>query len=92
MAASALFDLVYQVTPFKPALLLRNRANAQQQRQITQHIRTLRVNRARELLESTNQPCAEIAYDLGFADQSYFIKQFREMTGTTPARYRQARQ
>jgi two-component system, response regulator YesN len=59
---------------------------------VTQHIRTLRVNRACELLESTDQPYAEIAYALGFADQSYFIKQFREMTGTTPARYRRARQ
>jgi two-component system response regulator YesN len=59
---------------------------------VTQHIRTLRVNRASELLESTDKAYSDIAYDLGFADQSYFIKQFREMTGTTPARYRQARQ
>ncbi len=59
---------------------------------VTQHIRTLRVNRACELLESSDLSYVAIAYDLGFADQSYFIKQFREMTGTTPARYRQARQ
>ena len=55
---------------------------------MTQHIRTMRINRARELLESTDLSYAQIAYDLGFADQSYFIRQFREMTGTTPARYR----
>jgi two-component system response regulator YesN len=55
---------------------------------ITQHIRTLRINRARELLETTDRDYVDIAYELGFADQSYFIKQFREMTGTTPARYR----
>ncbi len=59
---------------------------------MTQHIRTLRVNHARQLLETTNRTYADIAFDLGFADQSYFIKQFREMTGTTPARYRRARQ
>ncbi len=59
---------------------------------VTQHIRTLRVNKACELLESTDRPYTEIAYELGFADQSYFIKQFREMTGTTPGRYREARQ
>jgi two-component system response regulator YesN len=58
---------------------------------MTQHIRTLRINRARELLQATEKDYAEIAYDLGFADQSYFIKQFREMTGTTPARYRRGR-
>lgn len=59
---------------------------------VTQHIRTLRVNRACELLESTDQSYIDIAYALGFSDQSYFIKQFREMTGTTPAQYRRARQ
>ena len=58
---------------------------------VTQHIRTLRVNRASELLKETDKPYSDIAYELGFADQSYFIKQFREMTGTTPARYRLAR-
>jgi two-component system response regulator YesN len=59
---------------------------------MTQHIRTLRINRARELLESSDSSYADIAYSLGFADQSYFIKQFREMTGITPARYRLSRQ
>jgi len=58
---------------------------------VTQQIRALRVNRACELLETTDKPYAEIAYELGFADQSYFIKQFREMTGTTPGRYRTRR-
>ena len=58
---------------------------------MTQHIRTLRVTQARQLLETTNRGYADIAFELGFADQSYFIKQFREMTGTTPARYRRDR-
>jgi two-component system response regulator YesN len=59
---------------------------------MTQHIRTLRINRARELLETTDSDYIDIAYELGFADQSYFIKQFREMTGITPGRYRSTRQ
>ncbi len=57
---------------------------------ISQHIRSLRINRACELLRQTQMPYAEIAYELGFTDQSYFIKQFRAMTGTTPRRYRNA--
>ena len=44
-----------------------------------------------DIEQATEKDYAEIAYDLGFADQSYFIKQFREMTGTTPARYRRGR-
>lgn len=55
---------------------------------ISQHIRTLRINRACELLRQTGMPYTQIAYELGFTDQSYFIKQFRAMTGTTPRRYR----
>ena len=57
---------------------------------ISQHIRTLRINRACELLRQTQMPYAEIAYELGFTDQSYFIKQFRAMTGITPRHYRNA--
>jgi AraC-like DNA-binding protein len=39
-------------------------------------------------LEDTDKDLAEIANDLGFADQSHFIRHFRELTGVTPARYR----
>jgi len=60
-------------------------------RTVTQHVRALRVRKACDLLETTNQSCVEIACDLGFADQSYFIRQFRETMGATPARYRRAR-
>ena len=59
---------------------------------VNQHIRTMRVRRACELLEQSDMAFAEIAYDLGFTDQSYFIKQFRESMGVTPARYRRGRQ
>lgn len=56
-----------------------------------QHVKRLRVAQARHLLESGERTCADIAYELGFADQGAFIRQFRELTGTTPARYRRAR-
>ena len=55
---------------------------------ILQHVKRLRIERGSQLLTQTDMDYADIAYDLGFADQSYFIKQFRELTGTTPARYR----
>ncbi len=55
-------------------------------------IRQVRLRRAQELLDQTSMPCVEIAYEVGFGDQSYFIQHFRRHTGMTPARYRRRRQ
>jgi YesN/AraC family two-component response regulator len=60
-------------------------------RTILQHVKRLRTEKARHLLEDSSLTCAEIAYEVGFSDQSFFTRQFREMTGTTPARYRRER-
>lgn len=58
---------------------------------VIQHVKRMRVQTAQELLLNTDRSYVDIAYELGFSDQSYFIKQFRELTGTTPARYRRRR-
>ncbi len=55
---------------------------------IRQHVKLLRIQKARMWLEETDKGLAEIAGDLGFADQSHFIRHFRDLTGVTPARYR----
>lgn len=49
-----------------------------------------RVTHAQKLLTHTEHSCAEIAYEVGFGDQSYFTKHFKRLTGTTPMRYRRA--
>lgn len=51
-------------------------------------IRQVRLRRAQELLDRTTLPCVEIAYEVGFGDQSYFIQHFKRFAGMTPARYR----
>ena len=53
-------------------------------------IRQVRIAHAKQLLERSELSCAEIAYEVGFGDQSYFTKHFRRSAGTTPARYRRA--
>lgn len=58
---------------------------------IVQIITHARVQNARNLLEQTDKSCTDIAYEVGFNDQSYFIKHFRRLTGITPARYRRTR-
>ncbi len=51
-------------------------------------IHLARVQQAQALLEKTSMSCADIAYEVGFGDQSYFIQHFKRITGTTPAKYR----
>lgn len=49
----------------------------------------LRVARAQELLRSKpGRTIAEIACELGFADESHFRRHFRRIVGTTPSQYR----
>jgi AraC-like DNA-binding protein len=47
-----------------------------------------RVERAREMLASTNLSLSEIALATGFADQSHFARHFRQMLGITPGQFR----
>ena len=50
-------------------------------------LRQLRVRKARRLLETGVAP-AEAALATGFADQPHFSKAFKQITGTSPGRYR----
>lgn len=52
------------------------------------HIHERLVLEARRLLFHTNNSLKEIAFDLGFADASYFNRFFKRETGVTPAGYR----
>jgi len=46
-----------------------------------------RVNRGRQML-GEGQALAEVAYQLGFADQSHFQRVFKAHVGVTPGQYR----
>lgn len=50
----------------------------------------LRLDKARNLLESTDMAVSQITYACGFSDESYFIRSFRKAYGTTPATYRRS--
>ncbi|MEI6147937.1 MAG: helix-turn-helix domain-containing protein [bacterium] len=58
---------------------------------VLQIINHARIQNAQHLLEHSEKSCTEIAYEVGFNDQSYFIKHFKRLTGITPARYRRTR-
>ncbi|WP_080848925.1 response regulator transcription factor [Cytobacillus gottheilii] len=54
----------------------------------SEYITRRRIQRAKELMISTNLPVSEIADEVGYKTSRYFIKLFREMEGVTPAVYR----
>lgn len=47
-----------------------------------------RIERAKHLLAETSVPIAEIALQVGFANQSHLTDSFRRLAGVTPWRYR----
>ncbi len=52
----------------------------------------LRISRARELLRTrTRLPVAQIAADLGFADENHLRRHFKRVVGMSPAAFRKSR-
>lgn len=49
-----------------------------------------RIQKAAELLQSTEQPVTDIALAVGFADQSHFSRSFHWLVGLTPSQFRRA--
>ena len=54
---------------------------------IAEHIRNLRIEKAKRLLEDNELSLAEIASLCGFADYNYFITVFKRVTGMAPRGY-----
>lgn len=54
----------------------------------THFIRSIRLQRAKELLQTTDLTISEIAYDVGFRDPNYFSRTFAEEFGTPPSETR----
>ena len=53
-----------------------------------QYITSVRLNRARMLLESTDYPIQEIAAMVGYDNPLYFSRIFKKQVGEAPSRYR----
>lgn len=55
------------------------------------YLNNIRVEKAKELLISSDLSIADIGNQVGFSDQSYFNKIFKEHEGMTPGQYRRRR-
>jgi AraC family transcriptional regulator len=53
-----------------------------------QYLLQQRVERAKQLLKQTDRSIVDIALGCGFNSHSHLSKQFRQLTGMTPKRYR----
>lgn len=56
---------------------------------INQYITTLRIEKAKELLRSSNKKLCDIAQEVGYTDGKYFTKVFLKATGISPKQYRE---
>ena len=55
---------------------------------INEYITRVRMEQAKKLLNGTDRKLAEICTAIGYAEPSYFTKQFRKYTGMNPSDYR----
>lgn len=53
------------------------------------YVQTLRIEEAKQLLETTAWPTDQVAAAVGYEDPAFFRRLFRRHAGITPARYRQ---
>ncbi len=54
---------------------------------VNEFIRNYRINKAKELIETTEMNITEITYKVGINSRSYFSKIFKEQYGVTPKKY-----
>jgi len=57
-------------------------------RTVTEYIRNIRLEAARELLKTSDLNISQIVYTIGFTSRSYFSKIFREKFGLTPNQFK----
>lgn len=52
------------------------------------YLSNVRIERAKELLQRTDLPIAEICREVGYSDMKHFVQLFRKATGLNPGQYR----
>ena len=55
---------------------------------IIDYLTNVRIERAKQLLLATSQNCTEICFQVGYNNQSYFTRTFKELVGTTPRQFK----
>ena len=66
-----------------------NKLKALTGKSTTEFIRFVRLNKAKDMLLSTDLHISEIGYDTGFQNPNYFSKRFGEVFGMSPSEFRE---
>ncbi|PKM60767.1 MAG: hypothetical protein CVU99_06460 [Firmicutes bacterium HGW-Firmicutes-4] len=53
----------------------------------TQYLNEIRISRSKDLLKNTQMSIVDVALFVGYEDQSYFTKVFKQVTSITPKKY-----
>jgi transcriptional regulator GlxA family with amidase domain len=72
-----------------PERTLKRRFKAATGSSLIEYLQNLRVEEAKQLLESTDLPMEDISEQSGYSDTSFFRRLFKRLTGLTPGKYRQ---
>lgn len=56
---------------------------------LIRYLHEIRINKAKQYLETTDYPVNEIGHLVGFANDNYFIRIFKRFTKQTPSQYRE---
>lgn len=75
-----------RMSPFHLARIFKSAMRCTVMDYVTQR----RIDEAQRLMRESRLSIKEIAADVGYADQNYFSRVFRRLTGTTPSTYRKA--
>lgn len=74
----------FYISPFYLSKIFKRSTNLS----IVEYINSLRIRRAKELLETTSIKIAEIAEIVGFSSSSHFSRTFKLLTGLSPQQYK----
>ncbi len=55
---------------------------------LIEYLTSVRINHAKSLLLSTDKSCTAICFEVGYNNQSYFTRTFKDMVGMTPRQFR----
>lgn len=67
---------------------LRHMFKAETGRSLARHLKVIRIEKAKELLETTFLSVKEVMAKVGMSDESHFVRDFKKECGMTPSQYR----